>query len=267
MTFARRFFADRRRSLLWWGIALAAMILVNTAFYPSFKNDRSYDDLIKQMPDALRAMMGASEGGYSSPSGFLNSQVYALMLPMILFIFGVAAGARAIGGSEEDGTLEPLLAEPVARRRVALERGLAVLGLLAVMDLLSLVVTMGPAPFLGLLEGVGVVHFLGVTLALLVVVGMFTALTFAVGCATGRKAMAQAIGGGVAVGTYVLYGLEKSVHGLSFLRFVVPWDWYLHQNLLLHAPGAVVLVTPLVLGGLAVAVGVLRFERRDLRLP
>lgn len=151
MTFARRFFHDRRRSLLWWSLALAAMILVNTAFYPSFKNDRSYDDLIKQMPDALRAMMGAAEGGYSTPSGFLNSQVYALMVPMVMLIFGIAAGARAIGGAEEDGTLEPLLAEPVRRRRVAAERGLAVLGLLVVLDVVGLVVTLAPAPPLGLL--------------------------------------------------------------------------------------------------------------------
>ena len=267
MTLLRRVLRDRRRAFLWWAFGLTVLVVVNLAFYPTIKGNTSYDDLFKDMPETLRAMMGDVDGiALTSPAGYLNSQMYALMIPMILLVYAIGVGSSVIAGAEEDGTLELVLAEPVSRRRVIVERCAAFLVLLALLDLVALVATVVPAPALGLLDGVGVAHLIGVTLVMFAIVVLHAALAFAVACATGRKAVAQGVAGGVAVLGYVAYGLERSVSWLRPLRAVTPWHWYLQHNWAARAPDALSLL-PLALALIVLVAGVLAFERRDLRLP
>ena len=44
------------------------------------------------------------------------------MVPLLLLVAAIGAGARAIAGEEERGTLDLLLSTPVSRRRLALEK-------------------------------------------------------------------------------------------------------------------------------------------------
>jgi ABC-2 type transport system permease protein len=61
--------------------------------------------------------------GYdNSPTGYLQGTLFALLGPLLAVMMAVAAGARAIAGDEEAGTLELLLAHPVSRTRLLLER-------------------------------------------------------------------------------------------------------------------------------------------------
>ena len=39
------------------------------------------------------------------------------MLPLLLLVYAIGAGSRAIAGEEESGTLDLLLAHPLSRRR------------------------------------------------------------------------------------------------------------------------------------------------------
>jgi ABC-2 type transport system permease protein len=59
--------------------------------------------------------------------------LFSAIGPVLLVVFGIGVGAQAIGGLDEAGRLEPLLANPVTRTRLAVERylaGVALLGLL-----------------------------------------------------------------------------------------------------------------------------------------
>ena len=44
------------------------------------------------------------------------------MVPLLLLIAAIGAGARATAGEEERGTLDLLLANPISRRRLVLEK-------------------------------------------------------------------------------------------------------------------------------------------------
>ncbi|MGH8972816.1 MAG: ABC transporter permease subunit, partial [Acidimicrobiia bacterium] len=152
-----RYLHDHRRSAGWWALGMAGLVVFTVAFYPSVKGNASFDELFADLPPAVRALVGAQEGiPLTSPAGYLHARLFAIMVPVLLLIFGVGAGARAIGGSEADGTLELLLANPVTRLRVAAERYLAVVLLLGVVTgalIVSLVVT---GPLVGLLDGVAI---------------------------------------------------------------------------------------------------------------
>ena len=45
---------DQRRALLAWSLALVLLVGMYAGFYPSFHGSNSYNDLITQMPKALR---------------------------------------------------------------------------------------------------------------------------------------------------------------------------------------------------------------------
>ncbi len=56
---AARLIRDRRRSLLWWSVGIVGLVLFTVALYPSLKGEESFNEVIEQMPEALRAMFGA----------------------------------------------------------------------------------------------------------------------------------------------------------------------------------------------------------------
>ena len=122
---------ERRRSLLWWSLGLVAFVALNIAFYPSIRGDTAINDYVKDLPESLRGLFAGGELDIASPAGCLNSQVFALMAPLILLIFAVGAGVDAVAGEEERGTLDFLLAHPLRRRHYVVQRVLALTALVA----------------------------------------------------------------------------------------------------------------------------------------
>ena len=52
---------------------------------------------------------------YVSGAGYLGSELFSFMVPLLLLVAAIGAGARAIAGEEERGTLDLLLANPLSR--------------------------------------------------------------------------------------------------------------------------------------------------------
>jgi ABC-2 type transport system permease protein len=142
---ASRFERDQRRSNLAWGAGIIAVMAVTAAFWPSIEGSASLDEVIDDLPATLQSLIGAQAGvSLGSPAGYLNARLFATVLPALLMVYGISRGARALGGSEEDGTLELILANPVSRTRVAVERVLAVF---------AFVLALGGVAFVALLAG------------------------------------------------------------------------------------------------------------------
>jgi ABC-2 type transport system permease protein len=259
-----RFLKDRRRSTLWWIVGLGAGVLLSIAFYPSIKEQGSaLDDLMKDLPEGLKALAGA-QGAVSltSPAGFLNSQVFAQVFPIALLVLAIGVGARVIAGAEDDGTLELLLADPVTRRRVTVERYLAAVTIVVVVALGASVVLVGLAPVFQL--DLPMANLIGACGAVTCFAVLHTSIAFAVGAAMGGRGMAIAVGSAVAAGGFIVFGLVSG-NVLEPLRFITPWWWYLSRNILAYGLSAEAIVPPIALSALLAYVGLIGFERRDLR--
>ena len=75
-----------RRSGRWWGLGIAVFALVNVAFWPSLEGSdamQAFDDM-----GSLLEAFGAQDLG--TPAGYLDGQMYALMLPLLLSGMAVA---------------------------------------------------------------------------------------------------------------------------------------------------------------------------------
>ena len=263
---AARYLRDSRRSAGWWALGMVALVAFTVAFYPSVKGNATFDELIADLPEAVRALVGAQEGiPLTSPPGYLHGRLFSIMVPVLLLTFGVGHGARAVGGSEADGTLELLLANPVTRRRVVVERYLALVLLLAAVTAVLTVSLLLLGPPVGLLDGIRIIRLLGAAASAFAIALLHTTLAFAVGCAVGRPAPAVAAATAVASAGYLLQGLAAASGGMGSVEALSPWHWYLDRNVLAEGLAAVAVAGPVVAAGLLFSLGAWSFNRRDLR--
>jgi hypothetical protein len=111
---------DNRRALAAWSIGTAAVGVMYAAFYPQVGGSGGMAEIIQNYPEAMREALRMQDIG--SAAGYLGSTVFGLLLPLLVMAFGVTFGARAVAGDEETGYLDLLLAHPVGRTRLAVER-------------------------------------------------------------------------------------------------------------------------------------------------
>lgn len=254
---------DQRRSLPWWIVGLAATAALMMSFYPSVKQSAAQlDEYLKALPEALKATFIGGSTDYASPSGYLNSELFAFFLPIVFITFTVAGGARAIATEEERGTLDLLLSTPMRRRDIVLEKFAA----LAVSTAL-----LCAAMWASLAVGTELVDFnisLGRLAEAVVSLGLLSlaigALALAVGAARGSHGLAVGLAATVALLMYLVNSLGLVVQGLrpwrklSFFYFYAGNDPLNNGISLTHA--AVLIASTALL----VVVAIVAFDRRDV---
>jgi ABC-2 type transport system permease protein len=252
-----------RRGLAWWSLGLVGLVALILAVYPSIRDNPEMKRLVEDYPDALKAFMAfGGEVDYGTAVGYLSSELYATMVPILLLVAAIGSAARSIAGEEERGTLDLLLANPVSRHRVALEK----LGVVTV-QLVALGAVLWAALAIGTTAAsmdVGLGRLAAATTAAVLLALAFAAVAFLLGAATGRRGRAIAVASALAVLTYVLNALASLVGFLEPARWVSPFFHYAAGDPLRNG------LSPwhaLVLVGIAVVAAALSlpaFERRDL---
>jgi len=112
--------------------------------YPSVRDSAGQlQGYVDNLPEAFRTAFLGSGGDFSSPQGFINTELFSWLGPIVFIAFAVGAANRALAGEEEDGTLSLLLAYPLSRPSLVLQRFAAMVVTIGVLGLafwLSLVV-------------------------------------------------------------------------------------------------------------------------------
>jgi ABC-2 type transport system permease protein len=251
---------DRRHGLLWWSIGIGLLTVTVLSVWPSVHDE--YRKLVQNYPEALLAFFGVEKGGLGSAAGYLQAELFGLMLPLMLIGYMIAAGSAATAGERESGTLEFLLAQPVSRRRVLLQKCLGLCTSLVVITACFAVVLVVSTRVFAL--DIAAPHLLTATASAYLLAALFGAIALLVGCMTAHRALAAGIASAAAIAAYLLSSLAALVAGLKRFRPMSPFWWYsghdpLRQGLEpLHI--ALLLSATLV----CIAAAVVVFERRDL---
>jgi ABC-2 type transport system permease protein len=251
---------DNRRGWLGWLAAITAVATMYASFWPTIDTPQILDAL-DAYPEALLEALNMED--LTRPEGYLGSSVFGLLVPILVAVFAIAAGTRALATDEEAGTLDLVMAHPVSRTALALQRfGAVVTALIVTVAAVFAAVTAlrGPAQF----SEVGVGRIGAISLQLFLFGLFFAALAFAIGAFTGRRV--PAIGGAAAVVVvgYLANAFLPQVERLEWTRHASPFHWYLGGDPLLNGVqwGGVGLLAGSA--ALVLVVGVIRFQRRDL---
>jgi ABC-2 type transport system permease protein len=251
---------DARRSLPGWTVAIVAVALMYAAFWPSV-NSPAMGDALAAYPEGVLNALNA--GDLTTAPGYLGGAVYGLLVPLLVAVFMIAAGARCVAGDEDAGTLDLVLAHPVSRSRLALQRlggALTGMAVVAVALLVAMLALRGPFE----LTTVSPAGFLAINLHLALFGGVFGALAFAVGAATGSRGLALGASAAVAVLAYLANSVFPQVAALAWTRSSSPFHWYLGGEPLVHGVQWGGVAASLAATAVLAAVGTVLFVRRDL---
>lgn len=249
----------RRRATLGYALGLAAYTFAIVALYPSFKTDAGLDKLAQSDP-TLMAAFGVN-GSITSPTGWLNANVYDNFMPLILVIVAIGYGAWCIAGQDEAGTLAMVAVLPATRRNLVWQKAIALVSQLIPVALLTYLLTLAGRGFQLHVSGV---NLLGASIAGLLLGVDFGALALLLGAVTGSRGVALGTSAAVAAASYLVSSLVATVHWLRPARFGSLFYWAVGADPLQHGlafgPAAVLVVTAIALTGLAAAA----FTRLDL---
>lgn len=219
---SRKTLSDQRRTYLSWGMGIVAICAVQLWVYPTIKEaSAGIAQLIDSYPDALKAIFRMQD--YTSGPGYLGTELFSLMLPLIMIAVGAATGARTTAQEEEDSTADVLLALPISRTNIVLSKLVANLIAIIFLGIICFMTIWVGARFADLhvtytqlLSGVIACVGLGI---------FFNALATMTGARSGKRGYSLGIAMAVAIGTYVIYSLAPLVKSFEHITPVLPIQW------------------------------------------
>ena len=251
---------DQWRTLLAWLVAVAAYALLIAAFYPTVaKSMAAMQDIADKLPQALRDAFIGSD--MTSAAGWLDTKLLSIMAPVMFLVYAVGAGARSIAGEEEDGTLDILLAQPVSRTRVALEKYAVLVTGVALLTAALWATLAVSAPAFTMHIGAG--RLLEGCLSVGLLTLAFGSVAFLVAAAGGRRGLAAGVAGGLAGAMYLVNILAPEAGALQRLEPLSLFHYYgvapLTEGLPASHAAVFVVISLVCLGAALVA-----FGRRDI---
>lgn len=252
------------RGLLVWALTLALLNLLLIAVYPSMAADKeALDELMELFPEAMIRMFGMEKLSMADPVGYYGVEAY-FMVVLFGSIYAAILGAGILAKEEDDKTIEFLLAKPVSRSQVIVEKLLAwILNIIALNLIIGLLSWLSFEIFVA--EDFSRLTLFWMLLAPLLVhlflaaLGFFTALFFT------RRKSSLSVSIGLVLGLYFINTIGQLSEKVKFLSWLTPFRYMdagdifadgtinpLYALLLLAASAAIVAATWLL------------YQRRDI---
>ncbi|HLM63299.1 MAG TPA: ABC transporter permease subunit [Acidimicrobiales bacterium] len=250
-----------RRSGFWWAVGIVTLAAVSVAFWPSLEGTDSLTDLVDSSEDMMQAF-GVQD--MSTAAGYLDAQMYALMLPLLLSGLAIASTSAITAGDEDAGRLELLHALPVRRETVWLTRLVSALAVVTIVSALTAaVVAVSIGPFS--LDGITVGRVVAVTFACGALAAFHGAVAYAVAGLGGSRGLAAGIAAAVLVIGYVASYLLPLSDALEGFRRLSPWYWAIGTQPMSDGISGLWLLPLIAFFVALVAVGTVAIGRRDIR--
>jgi len=254
---------DYKRPVIYWSAGMFLVALMMMSVYPSVtKSAPQLSTYVENMPEAFKAMFGLQGMDYTSPAGYLNTELFSAWMPMVFAAFAIGAGSRAIAGEQDRGTLDLLMSAPISRRSIVAQKYVAM-----VADTAILVVALWVSMWIcGLLISFDMSTWRileGCINCGLMALGVGS-IALAVGAWRGGRGFSIGVACVVLVGGFFLSSLSQVVDVLKSLRWLSPFYWYGEADVLRSGLDP---VDAVVLAGISLvfaAVALVAFERQDL---
>jgi ABC-2 type transport system permease protein len=213
---------DHRAAILGYGLGMAIYGLLVLLLFPTMQSMEGFAELLDQYPPALKSLFGIEGANFLKIEGFLGTYTFNFA-PLILAVFAVNAAGGMVAGEEEGGTLDLLLANPVPRWRLVLEKyGAGVAALLIACLLMAAGQVVG---VLAIGQEISYGGLVAASIYVLPLVLFFGTLTLLASAFMRRRA-AVGLGLGLTIATYLWNGLAPMNASLAPYRKISPFYLY-----------------------------------------
>lgn len=206
------------RSVAIWGAAFGAFGVMMVSIFPAIADGPGLEQMTDALPQGMLEAVGVEDlASMGTITGFLEAQIFGLVLPLAIPFFAILAAAGAIAGAEENGTIDVLMGNPLPRWQLVaayfVSTAIALAGVLSLFGLFL----WGSAQFIDAELPIGTVAegvFGAWPLAL-----FFGGLAMVASAAFHRRMLAVGVAGGVLFVMYFLNVVSGLVEELEFLEY------------------------------------------------
>jgi len=212
------------KSFLVWLLALAGLVFLMMAVYPTFAKDMAkLEDLMAMYPEGFAKAFGLDRMSFANPLGFYGTECYIII---VLFgsIFTAILGASLLSKEEDEKTIEFLLARPVTRTSVLTQKLLTYVAYVMAFNIVLALV--GYVSFIIFVEQ----DYSAKALVLLLTAPFLVHLTFAslgflLALFFSRRRSVLSVSIGLVVGTYFLSVIALLTEGFEWLGWLSPFRY------------------------------------------
>lgn len=206
------------RSVAIWGAALGALGVMMVSIFPAIADGPGLEQMTDALPQGMMEAVGVGDiASMSTITGFLEAEIFGLVLPLALPFFAILAAAGAIAGAEENGTIDVLMSNPLPRWQLVAAYFVSTAVALACVLAIFGLILWGSAQFIDAELTLGTVAegvFGAWPLAL-----FFGGLAMVASAIFHRRMLAVAVAGGVLFVMYFLNVVSGLVEELEFLEY------------------------------------------------
>jgi ABC-2 type transport system permease protein len=254
--------AQRKFFILWWTVGISTLIAVTAISYRALgTHTGQLDEAFKGLTDSAGGFFGGSD--FFSPAGYLSSQIYYMLLPILLIVMSVVLVNSLVGRDENDGTIELILARPVSRRQLLLAKALAGLVITMIIAGLSFIVTLVSVRIANI--PINNLYLLNTHITSFLFSLSFGAIAF---CLMSASRITRGLGSPAAIifslGSYMISSLSSFVHWLNVPAKFAPYHYYDTVSLLSGKTNRGLLLYLFIVYMVSLTVALWGYSRRDI---
>jgi len=254
-----------RRSLIIWCIGVFMLIASSMGKYAGLSTSgQSINDLMAQMPESLKVVMGMGTFDLSTVIGYYG--VLFIYLAVMATIHAAMLGANIISKEERDKTAEFLFLKPISRGSIISAKLLASFGNIVIFNLVTLISSILMVQKYNKGEAVfGPLTKLMVGMFILQLIFLF--IGTAVAAINKNPKTAAAISTGILLITFILSIAIDMSSSIEMLRYLTPFKYFDAKNLVYHQgfESIYLIISGLIIGVLFGATYIF-YEKRDLNV-
>jgi len=242
------------------------MVWVYAWMYPQIAGSaQQLDDMMQAFPqEFLKAFnIESTTAIFSSFEGFLTSEYFSFMWPLLVIILAVSLGSRSVAGEIEDGTMQVLLAQPISRTKLYFTRVFEGLTILT----LFVGTSIGSIPLFGHLFGSdvkGIEYVLLMVLSLLFAYSIYAVTVLISAFARTRGIVSGSIFA-LIVCMYLINVVSGSLSNFEYIKYASFFNYYDYSGVLFDnhlSIKAVVIFVAAIVG--SITIGWRHFKSRDV---
>ena len=255
---------DHWRTLLAWTLTLVLMVSIQMSIYPSIReNKTALQGFLDSYPEAIRKIFRMQD--YTSGPGFLSTELYSMMVPLVLIAVGATWGASATAEEEDEGTADILLTLPISRTRLMISKMFATMTVIVVLAFVAVANIL-------LLKGrvemeIDSSKLLAATLSSISLGVFFMGVAFLVGAFSRHKGSAVGVVTGVSLIAFLIYSLSALVDDFDPITPYNPMEWGLGGQPLFNGVDGAGNLKLLVGGFVLLVLAIMKFNQKDISTP
>lgn len=126
-----------RKSLIIWSLVMSGLIIMTLSIFPQFAEEQeAMENLLKAYPESLQKAFGMDQLNFGNLMGFYGVEIH-MMTTLLGSIYVAILASNILAKEESEKTVEFLLAKPVTRSEIVIQKLFAVIVNILIFNIVS----------------------------------------------------------------------------------------------------------------------------------